>query len=236
MRANVAAIVPAAGAGQRFGGRTAKPFVLLNGQPLLVHTLLTLQQSPVIRWILLVVRSADRARVAALVKRCRLTKVCGLSTGGASRAESVTRGFHAIPKAAQWVLVHDGARPCVLPQLIAASVHAAKRYGAVACGLPSTLTVKAVDDGGEVRLTLDREHLWFVQTPQVFRRDWLAQAIGRADGQLAQFPDDAALLEAAGFRVRMIPGDPLNIKVTTRQDLILAEAILARRGMKGGDE
>jgi len=225
---DVAAIVPAAGLGQRFGGRVAKPFAPLHDVPLLVHTLAALQASPAIRWIVLAVRAGDEASVAGLIKRHQVTKALKPRRGGMSRAESVALAFAAVPTAARWVLVHDGARPCVSPQLIAQAVQAGRRFGAVACGLPASLTVKAVDDRGEVRLTLDRDQLWFVQTPQVFRRDWFAQALRRANHGLDRFPDDAAIVESAGFAVRMIPGDPLNIKVTTQEDLILAEAILAR--------
>ena len=208
------------------GGRVAKPFLLLDRTPLLVHTLRALEESPVIRWIVLVVRPADREQAAALLRRYRITKALPPCLGGDSRAESVARGFAALPRAAHWILVHDGARPCVSRRLIQEAVHSAKRHGAVACGLPASLTVKAADDGGEVRLTLDREQLWFAQTPQVFRRDWFAAALEQADHRLEQFPDDAAIVESAGFPVRMIPGDPLNVKVTTRDDLLLAEAIL----------
>ena len=231
MGANVAAIVPSAGDGRRIGGRISKPFLELGGRPLLVYTLRALQESPAIRWIILVVRPADRRRAAALLKRHRITKALPPCPGGASRAESVARGFAALPRLAHWVLVHDAARPCVSRRLIRQAIGAAKRHGAVACGLPASLTVKAVDGRGQVRMTLDRDQLWFVQTPQVFRRDWFAEALARANGSLAQFPDDAAIVEAGGFPVRMIPGDPLNLKVTTPEDLILAEAILKR--MKG---
>lgn len=229
MSGAVAAIVPAAGEGQRFGGRTSKPFAPLREAPLLVYALKVLQASPAIRWIVLAVRPGDESAVAALVKRYQMTKVLTPCRGGRSRAESVARAFAAVPRAARWVLVHDGARPCVSRQLIEQAVQAGKRFGAVACGLPASLTVKAVDDRGEVRLTLDRDQLWFVQTPQVFRRDWFAQALEQADHGLERFPDDAAVIESAGFPVRMIPGDPLNIKVTTREDLLLAEAILKSR-------
>jgi 2-C-methyl-D-erythritol 4-phosphate cytidylyltransferase len=225
----VAAIVPAAGAGRRFGGRAAKAWAALRGRPLLVHALRALQASPSVRWIICVVRPGQEQAVAALLRRHRITKALPPRPGGASRADSVARGFAAVPPQAQWVLVHDGARPCVTPALIARVVAAARRHGAVACGLPASLTVKAVDGARDVRLTLDRDALWFVQTPQAFRRDWFAQALGRADGQLARLPDDAALLELAGFPVRMVPGEPLNIKVTTREDLLLADTILARR-------
>jgi 2-C-methyl-D-erythritol 4-phosphate cytidylyltransferase len=141
----------------------------------------------------------------------------------------VAKGFEHLPEGAKWVLIHDGARPCVSRRLLEGAVRSAMRYGAVACGLPATLTVKAVDEQRRVRLTLERDQLWFVQTPQVFRRDWLSQALHQADHRLSDFPDDAAMVESAGFPVHMVPGEALNLKVTTKDDLILAEAILRKR-------
>jgi len=226
---SVAAIVPAAGAGTRLGGTARKPFVTLDGMPLLAHTFNALQASSAVRWIVPVVRRGDQGKVAALMTRYRITKACPPCIGGTSRAASVAKGFAAIPPEAQWVLIHDGARPCVNPKLIDEAVRAAKQYGAVACGLPAALTVKDVDRDGTVQATLNRERLWLAQTPQVFRRDWFAVALTHTNGSLAQFPDDAAIVESAGFTVRMIPGDPLNLKVTTKDDLLLAEAILKRR-------
>ena len=228
MSHDVAAIVPAAGAGRRLGGATNKLFVSLNGQPLLAHTLRVLQQSQVVRWIILVVRPEERAQAGALLRRQRITKALPPCLGGRTRAESVARGLAAVPQDARWVLVHDGARPCLSGALIARVAAAARRRGAAVCGLPASLTVKDVNGRHEVRATLDRSRLWFAQTPQVFRRDWLARSIERLNGRLGRFPDDASIVEAAGFPVSMIPGDPLNIKVTTREDLLLAEAILHR--------
>lgn len=225
----MAAIIPAAGAGQRLGAAGGKLFLPLNGAPLLAQTLRVLQDSPAIRWMILVVRAGERARAEALIRRHRITKALSPCAGGPSRAASVARGCAALPPQARWVLIHDGARPCVSPRLIDQAVRAAKRHQAVACGLPAALTVKAVDERGDVRLTLDRDHLWLVQTPQVFRRDWLTEAFAQADHHLERFPDDASLVESAGFPVRMIPGDPLNVKVTTKDDLMLAEAILRSR-------
>ena len=226
----VAAIVPAAGASRRMGGRIGrKPFVRLNGRPLLLYTLRALQDSPSIRWITLVVRAQELNEARRIIKRHGITKALAPCVGGSSRAESVAKGFAALPREAAWVLVHDGARPCVSRELIRRAVQLGRRYGAVACGLPASLTIKAVDARAQVRLTLDRDQLWFVQTPQVFRRDWFAQALGQVDHRLNGFSDDAALLESAGFQIRMIPGDPLNLKVTTREDLVLAEAILNSR-------
>ena len=132
-------------------------------------------------------------------------------------------------------------------------------------GLPASVTVKAAEADGTVRLTLDREHLWFMQTPQAFRREWMAQALeaverrngppagpkGRRRGaapaclqddvaagrqaDLSEYPDDASIVEAAGFPVRIVPGDPWNLKVTTRHDLVLAETILKARTRRPAD-
>ena len=226
----VAAIVPSAGAGRRFGQRRNKLFKVVAGAPILAHTLRALQASPTIRWIILPTRSADASQVQALLKRYRITKALPVVRGGRSRAESVARAFAHVPAGADWVLVHDGARPCLTRATLHRTLNAAQRQGAVACGLPASLTVKAVKRDGRVEQTLDRRRLWFVQTPQVFRREWFAQALSRANGTLSSHPDDASLVEAAGFPVRMVLGDPLNLKVTTREDLLLAETILRKCG------
>lgn len=221
----VAAIVPAAGASRRFGAN--KLWRPVAGAPLLVHALRVLQQHPSIRWIILPTRATDRRRVEVMLKRHGITKTT-LCVGGASRAESVAKAFAEIPAAADWVLVHDGARPCLSRAVLTRSLKAAARNGAVACGLPASLTVKSVDRRGRVEQTLDRNRLWFVQTPQIIRRDWFAKALAETNGTLARYPDDVSIVEAAGFPVRMILGDPLNIKVTTKEDMVLAEAILRR--------
>ena len=283
----VAAIVPAAGVGSRVGGRRNKLFLPLAGEPLLSHTLRTLQASAAVQWIAMAIRPEDQAQVDTLLRRCRITKALPSVPGGASRAESVASAFGGLPAGAKWVLIHDGARPCLTPALVSRLVSAAKRHGAVACGLPASLTVKAADEDRWVRVTLDRERLWFVQTPQVFRWDWFSEALARAGltksvyqhdvrsrlkvggsrGPLAsnreprtlnraprglfdrrskgrhwlnghaaraleRFSDDAALVEAAGFAVRMVQGDPLNIKVTTKEDFLLAEAVLQSRATR----
>jgi 2-C-methyl-D-erythritol 4-phosphate cytidylyltransferase len=145
----------------------------------------------------------------------------------------VAAGIEALPSGAALALVHDGARPCITVESIESTIAEARRTGAAVAGLPAWLTVKAVDAQDAVRLTLDRDRLWFAHTPQVGRREWFIEAIGRlraASEAFAQFPDDAAMLEWAGFPVRMVPGDPWNLKVTTPDDVVLVEAILSARG------
>ncbi len=252
MTARVAVIIPAAGRGLRLGGRVparsaarsaargtsspawmvparSKAFVPLAGSPMILHALRAFERAPSVRWIIIAVRPNDQPRLRALVRRHRLRKVTAVVPGGSSRAGSVARGIAALPDEARWVMIHDAARPCIRPALIERTITQAVRHGAVACGLPASLTIKAVDASQQVRLTLDRESLWFVQTPQMFRRDWVQDALGRLNGTLDRFPDDAAMVEWAGYPVRMISGDPLNIKVTTKEDLLWAAAILRGR-------
>lgn len=240
MGRDVGVVVPAAGDGARLKRGVRKAFVPLNGQPLVWHALRVLQATPVISVIVIAAHAEDQRRMQRLVRRARLTKVTAIIAGGASRAESVARGIAALPSSVQWVVVHDGARPCVTSALVTQIIQHAKRYGAAACGLPMSLTVKAVDQAGVVRMTLDRESLWAVQTPQAFRRIWFQEAWQRvtqegvkpASPALGErFPDDVSVLEWAGFPVRMVPGQAWNVKVTRPEDLTLARAILhARNG------
>ncbi len=225
---DVAAIVPAAGSGRRLGGRVRKPFVRLAGVPILIHSLRALQASPDIRWIQPVVAPGDQRRVARLLARYRITKALPPCAGGRSRAESVANGFAALPSAVRWVLVHDAARPCTSRAVISRVLRQARRFGAAACGVPAGVTVKSADRQGRVTETLDRERLWLIQTPQAFRADWFAKALAR-HRRLDRFPDDAAVVEAAGYPVRLVPGEPLNVKITTPDDLLLAAVILRRR-------
>lgn len=228
----VGVVIPAAGRGERLKSRLPKPFVPVSGRPLISHTLAAFQRVSAVSVIVLVARPEDHARLRQLIHRHRLTKVRAVVDGGPSRAASVSRGIAALPTGVRWVVVHDAARPCVSPKLIAESIRQARRHGAVACGLRSTVTVKAVDDQDQVRLTLDRESLWLIQTPQAFRRDWFTEALSRVNGNVDQFPDDAAILEWAGYPVRMIVGDPLNIKITTPEDVLIADNILRSRSKR----
>ena len=225
----VAVIIPAAGDGVRFGGSVAKALAPVAGEPLLIHALRALQAVDAVRWIVIVTKESLVDEVAQAARAAGISKALAPVVGGASRQESVGLGLAAVPEEAGWVLVHDAARPCLTPGLAASAIEAARTHGAVACGLPAPVTVKAVDEASRVRLTLDREHLWLVQTPQVFRRDWFAQALEQTREHLAGFPDDASMLEWAGFPVQMVAGDSLNLKVTTPEDRILAEAVLRSR-------
>lgn len=233
MAGGVGVIVPAAGLARRFGGKVRKPFVRIDGHPLLAYVLLPFQKSRFIRWIVVVVPDAQRRRTQQLIKRYRITKALAPCIGGRSRSASVANGLARLPKQAPWVMIHDGARPCVTVKLIDSCVRAVRKHKAVACGLPAALTVKQAGRRQQVKATLDRRPLWFIQTPQAFSRRIFGNAIRRFGKQLDSFPDDAAIVEKAGIRVHLVMGDPWNIKVTTPKDLVLVKAILkARRSFK----
>lgn len=227
-----AAVVVAAGSGERFGGGEAKAFLLLAGEPLLVHAVRALVDSAAIDVVVVVVGAAATARATEVLDGAGLA-VARVTAGGASREESVRHGLEACPPATAVVAVHDAARPLASPGLVARTVGAlGDGWVAVAPGLPVVDTLKLVDDERVVR-TVDRRHLWTVQTPQVFSAGTLRQVHGRlpeagaAPAGRAAVTDDLALVERAGGRVRLIAGERRNLKITYPEDLALAEALLA---------
>jgi len=233
--ARVAAIVPAAGIGKRLKFRYRKSFVPLAGRPMLFWSLRALERSPEIDGIVVVVHRSDIAATERLIAQARFKKVIRVVTGGATRTASVANGLKVLPKEFQWVAVHDAARPLVTPEVVAATVKAARNYGAAIAAVPVVPTVKeAVNSqrsrqrrqGLWVKRTLNRNHLWAVQTPQVFRRGLLEKAHRHAQANGVSATDDSALVEALGNRVRIILGSSRNIKITTPEDLLVAEALL----------
>jgi len=203
-----------------------KPYRLLNRKPLLVYSLLALERTPWVDEIILVVARRRLALARRLVKRYRLRKVKGVTVGGRTRTESVHRGMLRVRADADYLLVHDGARPILRPALLERVMRAACKTGAAIPALPVGPTIKQVGPGGFVVRTLKREGLREVQTPQVFRRACLVEALHRAHRQGEEATDCATLVERLGHRVKVVEGDPLNMKVTTPLDLIVAEALL----------
>jgi 2-C-methyl-D-erythritol 4-phosphate cytidylyltransferase len=217
----VGAVVVAAGRSARMAGLD-KLFAPLGGRPLLARTLAAFQTCAAVHRVVLVLAVENLARGLALAEEEGLSKVRTVCLGGRRRQDSVREGLAALGPCA-WVVVHDGARPLVTPQLIEEGLAAAQETGAAVCGLPAPDTIKRVDEQGRVLRTLDRRRLWLVQTPQVFRYDILLEAHERSRRTAT---DDAALVEHLGRQVRVCPGSPRNLKVTTPEDLALAEALL----------
>ncbi|CAB4736351.1 MAG: 2-C-methyl-D-erythritol 4-phosphate cytidylyltransferase [Actinobacteria bacterium] len=227
-----AAIVPAAGRGERLGPGAPKALRLLGGAPLLVHAVRALSASHAVGLIVLAVPADQIDEVRVLLDEPGLATEIVIVAGGETRQESVSLALLALPDHIEVVLVHDAARPLVPAELVAAvaaAVHAGNP--AVVPGMPLVDTIKRVDDEGHVVVTVDRDVLRAIQTPQGFNRRLLESAHARADGGLAT--DDAGLVEMAGERVLVIPGHEEGFKVTRPIDLVLAEALLARRRAAG---
>lgn len=204
-----------------------KQFLLLNGIPLLAHTLKVFEASPFIHGIVVVVPPKRLELVREnILQQYKISKLVALVPGGPHRQQSVRLGLEALEEGWELVVVHDGARPMVGLELIARCVQEALVHGAAIAAVPATDTVKEVDSEGFVQRTPPRERLWMVQTPQAFRYDWLLRAHREAQQQGFLGTDDASLVERLGYRVKVVQGSYDNIKITTRADLKLVREIL----------
>ena len=228
----VSAIVPAAGASRRMGGGLEKPYRLLGRKPLLAHSLSALEQTPWVNEIILLVARRRLPKARRMLKRYRFRKVRGVYPGGKTRAQSVYRGLLRTDSRADFVLVHDGARPLLRSSLLRRVMTQARRTGAAIPALPVAPTIKQVTTGNIVVKTLNRKGLWEAQTPQLFRRTLLFEAFRQAGRHFEKVTDCAALVERTGHRVKVVMGDPMNIKVTTPMDLVIAEALLKKDAVR----
>jgi 2-C-methyl-D-erythritol 4-phosphate cytidylyltransferase len=224
------ALVPAAGTGARFGGLTPKQYLRANGRPLLWHALASLSAAPAIERVFVVLHPEDRLYAQqpwdALSDRIEPVRV-----GGATRADSVRNGLHALRERigeADWVLVHDAARPCLRREWVdrlIAEIGDDKVGGLLA--VPVADTLKRADASARVAATVPRAGLWRAQTPQMFRYGLLVRALRQADS--ATTTDEASAVEQLGLGPGLVMGSELNIKVTYPEDLRLAELILGGR-------
>ncbi|GAB6158608.1 2-C-methyl-D-erythritol 4-phosphate cytidylyltransferase [Desulfotomaculum varum] len=225
----VMAVVPAAGVGSRMGTKLKKQYLNLIDKPVLMHTLEVLEACPDILGMVLVVAPGEEAFCWSMLQGRGFTKIMAVVPGGDHRQTSVYHGLKALPADTALVVIHDGARPLVRAAEISLAIQAAAEIGAAALAVPVKDTVKVVNEQGLVVQTPPRSTLWAVQTPQVFRYELIKKAhlAAREAGKLAT--DDCALVEALGHPVKLVPGSYENIKITTPEDLVLAEAFLRRR-------
>lgn len=223
------AIVPAAGLGRRFGDGTNKPFVTLQGKPLIVWTLLALAEVPEITEIIPVIKDEDMDLAVSIIEKYGVSKVRRIAPGGKERQDSIFHGLKLIKGFTGAVVVHDGVRPLIQPETLQEALRQLTDCDGVVVGVPVKDTIKELA-GGLVAKTLRRDVLWHAQTPQVFRYATIAAAYERAYGEGYYATDDAALVERYGGRVRMVAGSYTNIKITTPEDVQVAEAFMAMRG------
>ena len=220
-----AVILPAAGRSSRFGSAEKKVFAVLDGRPVWLRSAELFLARPDVCQCVVVAAPEDRDRFGAAPAGGRVEIV----EGGAERFESVANALARTTAEAEFVAVHDAARPCLTPALIDAVFARAAETGAAMLAVRVADTVKRDDGLGRVVATVPREGLWLAQTPQVIRRDWLLDAYARLAALGTGITDDAQLVEAAGHTVYLVPGSGANLKITTREDLDLAEAVLQAR-------
>jgi len=222
------AIIPAAGKGIRMGDGPYKQFLELGGRPILGLTLEKFQACPSIQAIIVVV-PPDQVEYCRrkVIQPWGIEKVERVVTGGQRRQDSVRAGLEASGGRYNIVLIHDGVRPLVAPELIETMVSSAKRHRAAIAAIPAKDTIKEVGEGGLVARTHHRERLWMAQTPQVFRYEDIMKAHYEAQKEGWQdVTDDAQLVEKMGIPVKVIRGSEMNIKVTTPEDLLMARCLL----------
>ncbi len=220
-------LIAAAGSGTRMGASCNKLLLPLAGRPVLAWTLDAVLAADAIKWIGIVGQPGDQTSIMRLVEGA--LKPIKWINGGSTRQQSVQFGVSALPSDARYVLIHDGARCLVEPELINRCAQNVVKGHAVIAATPLTDTVKRVDDKGLIIDTPKRTDLWAAQTPQGFSVAELTQGHFKALEKGWNVTDDASLYELLGWPVRILQSDPSNIKVTTPFDLTIAEAVLAKR-------
>lgn len=220
-------VLPAAGSGKRMGAGQNKLFLMLQNKPILIHTLQVFEQDQNCTGIWIAVKKEEREYIEGLIKQYEITKIKGLPTGGEERQHSVHACIKEM-KNVNIVLVHDAARPFITEHIIKQLAETAYFQGAAIAGVRVKDTMKVVRDG-MIEETIDRERLWSIQTPQAFRFDLLAQAEDVAEKVGFLGTDEAMLVERLGHRIHVVESSYENLKMTTQEDLVFGEAILANR-------
>lgn len=250
-------IVAAAGSALRMGG--SKQFIPLLGIPVLARTLMVFDKNPSVKNIVVVGRNDQLCDIQNIIDKYEISKISAVVEGGKTRFDSVLKGLEACPSGGgsseDYIAIHDGARPLVTDEIIADALSIAKEHGAAAPAVPVKDTIKEADEKGKVLRTPERKSLFAVQTPQIFSRDIYEEAYKRAKGamengssgifsdgakggqpffsKMPEFTDDCSIMEWAGYFVYLSKGSYENIKITTFEDVEIAEAVLKRRMTEG---
>ena len=242
---HVTAIVLAAGGGLRFKSKISKPLIKINSQPAIIYSLNILSKHPYIRDIIVVVNTGNLQDIMSKIEQYRIKKIKDVVLGGRQRQGSVVNGLKAIDERTDLVLIHDAVRPFIDRETVSKVIKEAGRCSAAIVGVPVKATIKSVKvslpaarlparqgQAGKcqgvkekfiVDKTLDRDRLWEIQTPQVFKKELIFAAYKRC-GDI-EVTDDASLVERLGVKIRVVAGSYFNIKITTPEDLIFATAI-----------
>ncbi|MCM8779926.1 MAG: 2-C-methyl-D-erythritol 4-phosphate cytidylyltransferase [Candidatus Omnitrophica bacterium] len=227
----VSAVVPAAGFGKRLKSKTPKPLIRIGKKPIFIRTLETLSENDLIKEIILVANKKNLPELRSCLLRYRIRKVKTLVTGGRRRQDSVRNGLKHLNSACVLVLIHDAARPFVTQEIISNAINTAKKFDAAIAAVELKPTVKAIDSRGYISKTLERNRIFEIQTPQVFKKDLIIKAYDRF-GHI-NVTDDSALVEKLSKKIKIVKGSYFNIKITTPEDLVFAEAILRKNKSLG---
>ncbi len=220
----ISAVIVAAGNSTRMGAN--KQLLMLGDRPVIAHTLAAFENTPIVSEIVLVTREEDIDLLRGIAAQYGITKLAAVVTGGAERQDSVANGIAACRDDAAYFAIHDGARPLITPKLITEVIETAMCDGAAAAAVRVKDTVKVADERGFIIDTPDRAALWNVQTPQVFERALYLDAMAQAKVRGHSVTDDCRLAELAGYRVRLVEGSYANLKITTPEDIRMAEGWL----------
>ena len=222
----VAAIFPAAGSSKRMGGGINKNLLQLAGETILIRTLKTFSAIERVNFLIVVVAAHEVKPVEKLLSETENLKPWRVTIGGNERQYSIANGLKLLPDDAEIILVHDAARPLISRQTINDVIDAAEKFGGAIAAVPSKDTIKIIDDEGFVKYTPPRSELVVVQTPQGFRREILLRAYDKAAEEKFLGTDDASLVEKLGARIKIVAGGYENIKITTPEDINVAETFL----------
>lgn len=223
------AVIAAAGSSVRFGGELTKQMTELCGAPIVVHTLLAHQKCDCIHEIIIVAKKEEVGEYERLCEEYGITKVSAVITGGYTRQDSVLKGLDAVSKKSKFIAISDAARCLITPHQIENVCRAAYKYSAATAAHNSTDTVKIADSKGFIESTADRKTVWLAQTPQVFKTKLYRAAAYTALKKGFDGTDDNMLVENINHPVRLVECGTQNIKITTRDDMVFAEALLKKR-------
>lgn len=225
----VTVILPAAGQGRRMNNVTNKVFIPLLNRPVLLYSVLAFSACPEVDNLVIASARSEVAIVEKMLSNVPDIKPWKVVEGGSERQYSIDNALREIPDEAEVILVHDAARPLIRPQMVTKIIAEAREYKAVGLAVPVKDTIKKVDAKNFVTETPARQSLWIMQTPQAFDAKILREAYRKAhmDGFLGT--DDASLVERLGLRVKLLEGSYSNIKITTPEDIVLAEALMKKR-------
>lgn len=226
MRPISTAVIVAAGKGKRMGTEISKQFLPLYGKEILAHTVEKFEKTEAVRDIVLVTGTDSLQDVKDMAREYGWKKVVSITEGGKERQDSVCNGLKRVSEDTEIVLIHDGVRPFVTEEIIENSIAVALKMGGCVAGVPAKDTIKVCDANNIAIATPDRSTLWQIQTPQTFRKDLILKAYEAAKTDGFMGTDDASLAEHCGYPVKIIMGSYRNIKITTKEDLLIGEAFL----------